>query len=292
MKNHFISLPIRTLFIFMLLRCHSPVYSETLHSALSNAYNKGKFILPDAKQLQQTQHAFQLEFGENSVDDLWDQLAIQRHSVGNLIFLQEALNRQTGRGFYAIRKGDLVKPWLIQAPHAKSDKYTGKIAELLFSENKIKAAMWNSVHRKTAIENSPEKKAADMAHLADTYWQVVTEIFGQHYQDGKIIQLHGFAQSKRKSLAGKQSDMIISAGHQIPPKWVKTLASCLKKTMPGIISLYPYDVKELGGTTNSQNKLLKKIGFHGFVHIEMSETMRYNLLQNKNLRLLLLNCIQ
>ena len=60
----------------------------------------------------------------------------------------------------------------------------------------------------------------DMAHLSRIYWQVVTEVFARQYGDGKIIQLHGFAQSKRKSAAARDSDVIISAGHRNPPPWV------------------------------------------------------------------------
>ena len=120
----------------------------------------------------------------------------------------------------------------------------------------------------------------------------MTESFATYQSTGRIIQLHGFDQSKRKSAAGRSSEIILSAGHRHPPSWVKQVADCLRQSLGTKISLYPDDVKELGATTNVQAQLLKNLGFKGFLHIEMSRPMRENLLNNKNLRQSLMSCIK
>jgi len=281
---------INRVIVMTLLSC-SHVNAGAASIRFHSAFNKGQYISPEINQLKQISNAFQQELAGQSASDLWNALAMLRISQNNVLFFQESADRLKGRGLFAIRQSADVKPWLLQAPHAKSDKYTGEIAALLFDENQIKAAMWNSVHRKTSVNNSNSTGTADMAHLPGTYWQAVTEVFARDHDNGRIIQLHGFDQSKRQSTAGRKSEIIVSAGHRHPPSWVKHVADCLRQSLNTKISLYPDDVKELGATTNTQGQLLKKLGFKGFLHIEMSRSMRENLLSNKNLRQLFMSCI-
>jgi hypothetical protein len=275
----------------MTLFCSAGVDAESSVSQLKKAFSKGRFVLPSAEELKQAGEAYLKELSGEPTEDLWNTLAIQRILQQGLLYLKEAPDRRTGRGLFALRLENNVQPWLIQAPHAKSDIYTGRIAARIFSEGDFKAAMWNSVPRNTRVENSAMKLSADMAHLPNTYWQAVTRSFALHYKKGKIIQFHGYAQSKRKTQAGRDSDVIISAGHKNPPAWVQHFTRCLKKNLAVKVSLYPYDVKELGATTNIQGHLLQKMGFDGFLHIELSKSMRKLLLKRKDLRLMLLNCI-
>ncbi len=281
---------INRVIVMTLLSC-SQVNAGAAGTRFHSAFNKSQYVSPSIDELKQVKSAFQQELAGQPASDLWNELAIQRISLNNVLFFQESVDSLKGRGLFAIRQGSNVRPWLLQAPHATSDKYTGEIAALLFDENKIKAAMWNTVHRKAKIDNVPGR-SADMAHLSGTYWQAVTESFARYQSTGKIIQLHGFDQSKRQSAAGRDSEIILSAGHRHPPSWVKQVADCLKKSLGTTISLYPDDVKELGATTNVQAQLLKNLGFNGFLHIEMSRSMRENLLSNKNLRQRLMSCIK
>lgn len=284
--------PLSVIFILALF-CNVDVYAEALDSQLKKAFNKGgRFVMPDTEELQQVHVAYQMELTGQPANDLWKMLSMERISDKDFLYLQEAIDKRTGRGLFAMRRGDKIKPWLLQAPHAKSDLYTGRIVAQIFSEREFKAAMWNSVPRKTRVESSLMKMTADMAHLPNTYWQAVTGSFAQQYQNGKIIQIHGYAQSKRKSVAGRDSDVIISAGHKTPPLWVKQYAECLKKSLPVKVSLYPNDVKELGATTNVQGHLLQNLGFNGFLHIELSKPMRQQLLKRKDFRQILFACIK
>ncbi|NOT10433.1 MAG: hypothetical protein HOP23_01120 [Methylococcaceae bacterium] len=266
----------------------SPAQANDLESQLKMASGKAGFVAPDHSELQHIAQNFQDAFNghENTID--WHTLAMESQAHPGFIIIQENASMRQGRGFFALRQLE-TKNWLLQAPHADTDLYTGKITSRLFLEGPFKAAQWNTVSRKTLIEG--QDYPADMAHLPDTYWQAFTQAFAEKYSDGKIIQLHGYEQNSRKTRAGEASDMILSAGHTDPPQWVKQTADCLKNAFPGRVSLYPVDVKELGGTTNVQGKLLQQLGHNGFLHIEMSKKLRQQLLDQSETRSLLIKCL-
>lgn len=267
-------------------------YAEIIvENRLKKSFNNAFFVLPDAEELHKVQIAYQKELADQPSNELWKALFIQRVNQDGFLFLLESKKNYRGRGLFVLRKKPVFQPWLLQAPHAQSDLYTGKIVSLMFLEAEFKSAMWNSVPRKTPVQNSMLTMSADMAHLPNSYWQAITESFARYYKKGKIIQIHGFSKMKRKSVAAKNSDVIISAGHRSPPFWVQEYAQCLKKALPVKVSLYPYDVKELGATTNVQGHLLQHLGFNGFLHIELSKAMRKQLLNNKKTRKLLSICL-
>jgi len=259
---------------------------------LTRAFHSGPITLPDINELLRLQRAMAAEFAGSARQATWTPLNMQRLVVDDVIYIQETAEQLNGRGLFAIREQTDSRPLLIQAPHAQYDKYTGVLAAQLFAEGGLKAAMWNTVSRYARIKDRSNHVTADMAHLTGTYWQAITELFAQHYRNGRVVQLHGFKQSTRHSTAGKNSDIILSAGHYYPPRWVRSVARCLK-TFPGSkVSLFPDDVRELGATTNAQSHRLQQLGFKGFLHVEMSGSMRQQLINSRKLRQQLVDCLQ
>lgn len=246
---------------------------------LKDASGKVAAVTATAAELQAFKDKLIAVFNGAKLND-WQSLTLQQVNHPNFITLQELPTAKQGRGFFAINT-QATKNRLLQAPHADSDLYTGKIANRLFLENEFKAAQWNTVKR----------DISDMAHEPDTYWQAFTQAFAKQYPDGKIIQLHGYEQDIRKTAAGEASDMILSAGHNAPPPWLQQTAACLKKAFPKRVSLYPSDVRELGGTTNVQGQLLQTLKHDGFLHIEMSHAMRKELLDSADTRKLFMSCL-
>ncbi len=59
--------------------------------------------------------------------------------------------------------------------------------------------------------------------------------------------------------------------------------------MDGKVKIYPTEVKELGGTTNSQADLMGKQGHDGFLHVEMSLPFRQRLKDEPKLRATMLD---
>ncbi|NOQ34598.1 MAG: hypothetical protein GQ569_01720 [Methylococcaceae bacterium] len=255
------------------------VQANSIDKHFKQAFNKQQdFVSPDSLQLQQFQNTFTQELQSSNQDKVWMSLGFKRQAESPFIFLSEMETQ--GRGFIVLRSEN-SKPWLLQAPHAKSDLYTGKIASRLFLEGEFKAVIWNSLPR----------KKIDVAHLYQSHWQAVTQAFSVQYPQGRIIQIHGFSAKKRKSLVAQNSDMIVSAGHLFPPLWVQKVVECLKAKTVLKVSLYSYDVNELGATKNSQSQLLQSLGHQGFIHLEMNKKLREDLLKNAALRKQLLVCL-
>lgn len=253
--------------------------ANKLDTAIKLASGEAQLMAAPASELQALKDRLKQLLKGDSVKD-WQALAMKEAVSQHYVSLQELPTAKRGRGFFAIKK-QATKNWLLQAPHGDSDLYTGKIASRLFIEGEFKAAQWNTVKR-TII---------DVAHSPDTYWQAFTQAFAEQFPDGKIIQIHGYDQTIRKTEAGETSDMIISAGHDTPPPWLQQAATCLKKAFPRRVSLYPLDVQELGGTTNVQGQLLRSLRHGGFLHIEMSKAMRLALRDNADKRKQFIACL-
>lgn len=253
--------------------------ANELDEAIKLASGGAEAVTVPASELQALKDRLKKMFKGTNVAD-WEHLGLQQLSYQDYDTIQELPTTKQGRGFFAIKKQS-TKNWLLQAPHADSDLYTGKIASRLFLEGEFKAAQWNTVKR----------SVSDMAHTPDTYWQTFTQVFAEQFPDARVIQIHGYEQSARKTEAGEVSDMILSAGHDAPPLWLQQIANCLKNNFPHRISLYPYDVKELGGTTNVQGYRLRSLGQDGFLHIEISKTMRLELLDNTDVRKRFIGCL-
>lgn len=139
----------------------------------------------------------------------------------------------------------------------------------------FQAAAWNTVPR----------AESDLAHSDTSYFNTLTQAFGSLSSEGHTIQIHGFAQGKRKTLAGEQADAIVSNGTQLGNETIDALDNCLGLSTAYTVLSYPEEVQELGGTTNSQGKTLRLLGNHGFVHLELSypfrkAASRSNALQN------------
>lgn len=276
-----------TLLLIMLFNTY-PLKAETINQQWLSAFSKQTLQPVSLFELQQVEQAFSKEL-QGTQSELWAPLSMQRLAQPNRVILQENASAQQGRGLFMLNVGAIAHDVLIQAPHAKADRYTGKLAALLFEQGGLHAGQWNSVPRHAKIKGF--SALADMAHLSQTYWQVFTRVFATQFPHARIIQLHGYDRNKRNSQQGKDSEMIISAGHYYPPAWVQKTASCLKQKMPVKVSLFPYDVKELGATTNSQGQLLQALNNPGFLHIEMSLSLRQSLLDSAKLRQQLLDCL-
>ena len=254
------------------------VQANDLDEQIKAASDKATLVSATADQLQHFKDRVKaLLIGESPE---WQSLSMQATTQAGFISLYELPNAKQGRGFFAFNP-HASHHRLLQAPHGDSDLYTGKIASHLFLEGGFKAAQWNTVKR----------NISDMAHSNDTYWQAMTQAFAEQYPHGQIIQLHGYDQDTRKTNAGENSDMILSAGHGHPPLWLQQTAHCLKAAFSTRVGLYPFDVNELGATTNVQGQLLQQLGHDGFLHIEMSKDMRRELLDHPEARKLLMSCL-
>lgn len=193
-----------------------------------------------------------------------------------------------GRGFYAFNaRAD--SDTVLQAPHRFKDTGTGIIALRLAESGAYRAVAWNTAAR--LIEADGESYSADMAHRWDGYFMAFTQAFAAALPEARLVQLHGFATDKRRSPQAATADLIVSAGSRSPTAAARAVADCLRPVFPDAVRLYPYEVAELGATTNLQGKLLRSLGHSGFVHLELGGGLRARLQDDAGLRAKLCRCL-
>lgn len=193
--------------------------------------------------------------------------------------LVEAEEDRRGAGAYIIRvgerpaKGPLV---LLQAPHAFFDLGTGELALRLFFADHPRAVglFTNTLHRywdETGDFQKRERSPADVCHRTDHVFQHATDGATRALRDLLIVQLHGFADSKRRP------DAIVSSGDiaESSPQ-VQRISLALQAVL-GDVRRFPEEVDELGGTTNAQARLLRTSRRAHFVHLELSASARKKL---------------
>lgn len=178
------------------------------------------------------------------------------------------------------------KPIYLQAPHQFFDQDTGQLGLQLFRESHAHALYLNTVSRKK-YGSQPQ----DVVHIDNTLIEASSLSFAAENPDSLIVQLHGFAQSKRKSAKARQAHIILSNGTQVPPAILYNIKNCLVERVTPFTYLYPLEVSALGGTRNHVKKKLSEQLYNGFIHMELSYPIRQALIKEKELRSHLLSCL-
>ncbi len=279
------------------------VAAENLPQMLDAASREGAYIAPAAREVAQAEALFlrclelgddrQAQCGDTQAQQGWRQLGFEaveaRHGGRSLWVIREIGKNRQGRGFFAFFPGS-VSTTALQAPHAFKDENTREIVLHLLAEGDFRAAAWNTVPR--TYERDGVKVDADMAHLQETYFMAFSRAFARRYGAGKLVQLHGFAQEKRRSESGASAEVVVSAGSRTPTPAVLGAGRCLKRAGLGEVRIYPDEIRELGATTNLIGSALRALGHNGFIHIEMSGSCRLRLLNEQVARGKLLHCLE
>jgi hypothetical protein len=169
----------------------------------------------------------------------------------------------------------------LQLPHSYKDWYTGELGLYMALEGLFSVVAWNTFPRRSKNESSP----CDLAHLEDSYFAALALAYSQVNPQGKIIQLHSFANGFRKTPQGEQADLILSSGLHKPKPWFANQAEQIKRALPGyVVRTFPWEVGELGGTQNSIGQAINQLGRGRFLHLEMASRLRIDLLDKKKLR--------
>ena len=242
---------------------------------------------PMAKHdLEVANRLFQLSVSSNAdyslLADQWNRIGFDfRELKGQSVWVLKQKTRRDGHGFYAFRPA-AKKRVMLQAPHAFYDKHTAQICASLFCSVDALAAGWNTVHR----------SEVDLARHPNTLFQTFTRAIAESQKDLLCVQLHGFAANKRKTKAGRSSDLIVSNGTRHGELKTRRFQQRLQFRLPKFqAKLYPDEVNELGGTTNLQGRLFDQIHHGHFIHLEMSRAFRDWLHADRSNRLLLSKCI-
>ena len=245
------------------------------------------YVAPKPKEVRLAEQLFEQHFNNNWDSELtqaWAQLGFElienTLNKRKVIIIQENSDNPRGHGFFVFFTEDYT-PSALQIPHGYSDLYTGTIGLRLFAEGRYQAIALNTAHR----------KKADMAHFHSSYFNAFSHAFARTHRNGRMIQLHGFAQQKRRSTKAKSAHLIISAGSHSPTSHVYAISNCSKHWLQQGVRIYPEEVKELGGTLNVNGAIMRLQGHDGFIHIEMSKPLRNRLRKTPAQRVLFNHCL-
>ncbi|MEQ3514936.1 hypothetical protein ABMY35_16565 [Pseudoalteromonas sp. BZB3] len=167
-----------------------------------------------------------------------------------------------------------AKACIISIPHRFFDTHTYTIGEQIYNKH-CQLMLANTHHRHS---DSLDKQSMDYSKRRDNLHNSAILAFQSIHPNAKILQLHGFNQSKRKSDNGRQADFIISQGRK--GNVIKQqLTLCLSKISKNSY-FYPELIQELGGTKNILHKL--NLAPFSFIHIEISKPMRKRLVKEQH----------
>ncbi len=195
------------------------------------------------------------------------------------VLLRELPDRRRGGGAYVVRKAS-SSSLVVQAPHTFYDEGTFPLACDLFQRAKARALFINTVHRyKSSPTGADGKHPSDVAHAASSMFQAATEGAVDAIPRTSVVQLHGFAE---RGVGGRA---VVSTGEKrAGSPLVARSSRALEAVVGPRILRYPEDTNELGATTNVQGAVVRRAAGGQFLHVEMEEGLRRDLLRDAALR--------
>lgn len=259
----------------------SPVHGNRFHKTIKKSYTPTAYYEPPSQNaLKMAQKLFYDLFvsSDLKIDYLaWSSLGFEIERIASFLIVKEKKEKHWGRGIYVFNTAK-SSSIILEAPHRPSDKYTDTIAMYLMEEGPFLAAAWNTVYR----------KKVNLTKEPMSYFNAFTEAFGKAYPRGVILQLHGF-DGKAHNIT---TDLIFSATIAMPPPLFFAYGNALKQ-LPFKTSFYPQEIKLLGGTKNINAKKFRASTLNGlFLHLEMSLNLRKKLSESKDLRRMLIKCLE
>ncbi|MBC8412863.1 hypothetical protein H8E50_04230 [bacterium] len=261
-------------------------FAQGLEGELQKYMTGGEYLIPQAGNVSEAEELFLGLFNSGPAEISINKLAVlgfeyltATEGGREYYIIGEREEFRQGRGVYVVADSPEL-PVLIQVPHSFSDFDTDRIGMKLFRSGLFSAAAWNTLPRHAVSES----ESYDLAHEAVSYFNAFGKAFVKFRPYGYVLQLHGFNSNNRKTGAGRRAGMIVSDGTASPSDKLIRLTRCLQMKMDYPVYIYPYQVQELGATTNEQGKALRALGNEGFVHLEMSREARRGLLdKNKDM---------
>ncbi|MCA1623208.1 MAG: hypothetical protein LC768_10755 [Acidobacteria bacterium] len=203
----------------------------------------------------------------------------------------ENKDKKRGSGFYAIRvKPKLTRPSVLMAPHTFFDVGTGDIALSAFASTSAFVLMTNTFHRYAgSCEQRRDVFGTDFAHRQDNFYFSAFNVLLQEFKEITFVQFHGFTREAKDKRPELSEDAILSSGcgNTNNKADLRALSDNLSQLLPDFkIGVYGESVENLGATKNVHACAVmdKKSAGAKFVHLEMSEELRQQLRDDKELQ--------
>lgn len=266
----------------------------TLAGLYAKAQGGSEFERPQAQELATARRLFGHMFaGQEPGGDGpgWDSLgyAVQTVQDQGRSYLVIRETHHQGQGMFVFALDSRSRTALM-VPHGMKDLHTANLGIQCMQRGDFIALALNTMPRYT--DSGRDLEEQDLAHVQATLFTVFTKAFAQAFPSGRLVQVHGFAQGKRRTQAGKRAEVILSTGSPVLTQDIFDLARCLDQDISGPVTLYPLQVQELGGTTNVSGNILQSMGHTGFVHCELAYPLRKRLLHSSRLQGAFVSCLE
>ncbi len=215
-----------------------------------------------------------------------------------LIVIHEIPGKRFGGGIYFLAPSrNRERPVLLQTPHGRSDAFTGLLTMNAFTTGEY-MGLFSSTMRRDAPSDAmdetmpvevssptPETSGeddADLTHQSSSYFQAFTEVMTEFYPGLMVVQIHGFVRNEDPE---RQYEMIVSAG--LPPaeqpEKLRRLQHIFKTCLPDRrIAVFGQDTSVLGALTNVQADHIYNRSGGVFIHLELSDDYRKELMEKKD----------
>jgi hypothetical protein len=213
-------------------------------------------------------------------------LRLQSDPARGYTILREVEGFEGGGGIYILTDClRSTRPMILQCPHAQSDLNTGKIGILALQKTQASAFFSSTVRRDASVQNptlnsTDPDNSADLAHSKDTFFQVATAAYCQVHPDLLLLQVHGF-DSAKNTPSSRSFSIILSPGKKQTrsASFYEKCIEIFKNALPARdIADAGTKTKELEATTNVQGKFVRSHGAGEFLHIEISDSYRKELI--------------
>jgi hypothetical protein len=259
---------------------------ELLVSARKDGTIPGRYVVPTAEQRAEFRTAVALLLSKGTaaradVGVLLEPLGFvidDLPEVPDAVVIHEQDGKKKGGGAYVFRLNQNNK-LLVETPHTFYDEGTFQLGFDFFQHTHARAWFLNTMHRyKGAPAAEDGVHPSDAAHAPTSFFQAATEGAVEALGALTVVQLHGFAERE----AGGRA--VISTGEKAKGNlMLEKMKAALEGAAGAPILRYPEESKELGATTNVQGTIVRNAKGR-FFHMEMSESLRRELLVTEPLR--------
>jgi hypothetical protein len=176
---------------------------------------------------------------------------------------------------------------ILQAPHVLHDVGTGELGLAMFlaAPGGFRGLFTNTLHRYAQPDGRKQKRAhnpSDVCHndahpfVAATMGAV--RALG-HAGMVEVVQLHGFREDHPDREQAELGAVVSDGDPEGGSVRVAAVADALRQALGTSVGRYPEDVDDLGGTTNVIGLRVRAEPSAGFLHLELSSTLRTELLR-------------
>jgi hypothetical protein len=206
--------------------------------------------------------------------------------VPGMLSISEQRRNPRGWGVWVVQASG-APGLMLQAPHSDTDLNTGIIAAQWAQQPGVAMTMWNTVPRSAG---GARGTSSDLARVSPSLFTIAAEEFVSAFPKSRVVQLHGMREDGLEDEPRTVFDAILSSGAPDGSDAIRHTASCLR-TLGLNPAVYGIDVQILGGTKNATGLAVRATQSAGFMHLELSASLRQRMATDLAFSLSVYKCV-